>query len=686
MRRILPALTIIALLGATYPLVRSAIAQVTPDQRKEIGDLRTELGKVAALIRDKKFDEAESILSQAEQQLRSIAAAAGIRRPTAARGTGPAHQTASRLAGAGHRPRGGTPPPASQLAGDVAHHQRRLPQLPRARTTPAWTAVDTFAGWKQGGRSGPLLAVGNANNSLLMARLRAPNQNQRMPQNANALPNNDIQTIATWINQGAKFDGDAEDTMLADLTAAADNDPTVVIPRPKGDETVSFTRDIAPFMANLCGGCHSRQQMNGGLCMETFYDMMKGGDSGRVVLPGNRDGSRLYRLVGGLENPRMPQGQARITRKNYDDLTKWFDEGCVYDGEDPKTPLRQFVRTEAEMEADRFAAMSAEEMNAFRIDRTETQFKRALPNDSFNTIKGDQFYLIGNVSPDRLRQVDEWSQAHAANLTKSFSGGDGPIWRGRLAIFVVKDRFSYDEFNLVVNRAQRPQGDDRSVRSSPRPPETPTSCCSTSAMKQPVSRRHPRQSDRSLLRRTSSGRASSAGLVDSRRRPRTGRQGAPRRPVSASAPIARQAKRGGAQSPGGRLRQRHVFPRHDRPGRLFAGRLHARPGGTGAVRPVRESAGVGPGRRRRSPHRLQLRSPFARQRLRPQSQLMSASAKEPRFLQETGVLPHVVRARPPHGIPPRVTPALEGAWEGAWEGRRAGRAIRLKRSYRSCRF
>lgn len=460
MRRILPALTIFALLGATYPLVRSAIAQVTPDQRKELGDLRDELGKVPALIREKKFDEAEAILAQAEEQLESIATTAGVQTTDRTlQGIAPLikrHRDSLERAIA----RAGGTPAASgvSFAADVAPIINDACLNCHGANNPrANLRLDTFAGWKQGGRTGPLLAVGNANNSLLMARLRAPNQNQRMPQNANALPNDDIQTIATWINQGAKFDGDAEDTMLADLTAAAEDDPTVVIPKPTGDETVSFTRDIAPFMANLCGGCHSRQQMNGGLCMETFYDMMKGGDSGRVVLPGNRDGSRLYRLVGGLENPRMPQGQARITRKNYEDLTKWFDEGCVYDGEDPKTPLRQFVRTEAEMEADRFASMSAEEMNAFRIERTEGQFKRALPNDSFNSLKGDQFYLIGNVSPDRLRQVDEWSQDHAANLTRVLSGGEGPIWRGRLAIFVVKDRFSYDEFNLVINGREAPK-------------------------------------------------------------------------------------------------------------------------------------------------------------------------------------------------------------------------------------
>lgn len=460
MRRFLPALTVFALVASMYPLVQSARAEVTPEQRKELGDLRTELGKVTALIREKKFDEAEQILADAEQKLESIATAAGVQTTDRTMsGIAPLikrHRDSLEKAMA--RAGGGAASTGVSFSKDVAPIINDACLGCHGADNPrAGLRLDTFAGWKAGGRSGQLLVIGKPDNSLLIARLIAPNAADRMPRNADALPNDDIQTIAKWIDQGAKFDGKSEDTVLADLAAAADNDPTVVIPKPDGDETVSFTRDIAPFMANLCGGCHSRQQMNGGLCLETFYDMMKGGDSGRVVLPGNRDGSRLYRLVGGLENPRMPQGQARITRKNYDDLTKWFDEGCVYDGEDPKTPLRQFVRSEAEMEADRFASLSEEEMNAFRIERTDGQLKRALPNDASNSLKGEQFYLVGNVGAERLRQVDEWAQAHAAELKKIFSGGDGQLWRGRLAIFVLKDRFSYDEFNLTINGREAPK-------------------------------------------------------------------------------------------------------------------------------------------------------------------------------------------------------------------------------------
>lgn len=458
MRRRLLALSICVAVGVSYPVIESVRAEVTPEQRKELTELRSEVGKVAGLIRQKKYDEAESVLSKAEEELQSIATAAGVELTDRALSSVSAlvKRNRSALEKASGRAAGGMNEGVS-FAEDVAPIINDAclgchgPNNPRAGLR-----LDTFAGWKAGGRGGPLLTVGNANGSLLIRRLIAPNPNDRMPKNANALPNEDIQTIGQWIEQGAKFDGQSEDTVLADLSTRRD-DPNIVIPKPDGDETVSFTRDIAPFMANLCGGCHSRQRMSGGLCLESFYDMMQGGDSGEVVIPGDKENSRLYRLVGGLENPRMPQGQARITRKNYEDLTKWFEEGNVYDGEDPKTPLRQFVRSPEEIEAEKFASMSAEEMNALRIERTGSQFKKALPNDSSTTLESEQFYLVGNVGDERLKQVDAWAEEHIETLGKIFSGGDGPVWRGRLAIFVLKDRFSYDEFNLVINGREAPR-------------------------------------------------------------------------------------------------------------------------------------------------------------------------------------------------------------------------------------
>jgi len=63
----------------------------------------------------------------------------------------------------------------------------------------------------------------------------------------------------------------------------------------------------------------------------------------------------------------------------------------------------------------------------------------------------DQFLLLGNVEEKRLAQVQGWAHEQLEILQKAFDHQQKP-WRGRLAIFVLKDQFSYSEFNQVVER------------------------------------------------------------------------------------------------------------------------------------------------------------------------------------------------------------------------------------------
>ena len=188
--------------------------------------------------------------------------------------------------------------------------------------------------------------------------------------------------------------------------------------------------------------------------------MMKGGDSGHVVLPGEpRDKSRLFRLTGGLENPRMPNNnQTRITKQNYEDLKTWFDEGCVYDGVDPKTPLRSFVKSEAEMAQEKASQLSPAQFTEMRKEKTAAQIKLAIPKDPVTILESDELLVVGNASEARLKQVEDWSNQHIEALRKGFSAPTGQVWKGRLAVFVMKDRFSYEEFTQTVNGRPAAEG------------------------------------------------------------------------------------------------------------------------------------------------------------------------------------------------------------------------------------
>lgn len=438
-----------------------ATAELTKESRAEIAEVTRSLSPVAGHVRKKEFDEADKLIKAAEEKLTAIATAAAVKEDD--RAFNPARialqKAKNTLSLAKDKASGKKPekPKPVSFALEVApivsarclgcHGQNN----PRANLR-----LDTFAYWRRGGRRGPILAPGNPRGSLLLGRIMAPNEQARMPQGEDPLPADEINTIALWITQGARFDGHSETATLDEVSSnvALRN---FDYPKPKGTETVSFTRDIAPFMANLCGGCHSAQRKSGGLSLVSYFDMMQGGESGEVVIPGDKDQSRLFRLVGGLENPRMPANQARITRKNYDDLKKWFEEGNTFDGQNPRTPLRTYVRSDEDVAREKFAKMTPEERKKLREDRTAELWKKALSKEKMNTVEDAEFLVVGNVAPDRLTEVQTWGTTQLENLKKGFRPVDAPAWKGRLTIFVIKDRFGYDEFNLTNNSRQAPK-------------------------------------------------------------------------------------------------------------------------------------------------------------------------------------------------------------------------------------
>ncbi len=432
----------------------SVNAELTTAQRREIASLKKKVSRVGALIRSKRLDDAKKVVETAEKAINEIIEAAGIERDDRALKSILAdikrHQeTFSKPTGS--KPSAG----ASKVhfLDDVAPLIDSKCLGCHGATNPrAGLRLDTLAGWRRGGRSGPLLRQGNAGRSTIIARLTAPAGQGRMPQRGEPLSREEIALVGNWINQGADVGNLNASMTLSDLIYEREKKTLMVeIPKPKGTETVSFTRDMAPWITNLCLNCHNSRNKSGGLSVETFYDLMKGGESGDVILPGDMENSRFFRLVGGLELPRMPQGQARITRKNYEDMKTWFREGNTFDGSDPRTNIRTYVQSTAEMAADEFRKKTNEEMLAHRRTRSLGQLKKSVPNDSQASLDTEHFLMVGNVNEARLQEVGGWAEEKLSELHKLF-GGSGQPWRGKLAIFVMKDRFSYDEFNEVVEQ------------------------------------------------------------------------------------------------------------------------------------------------------------------------------------------------------------------------------------------
>src|SRR5215831_19420012 len=94
---------------------------------------------------------------------------------------------------------------------------------------------------------------------------------------------------------------------------------------------VDFERDIAPIFKQRCEVCHGAKQQSGGLRLDERNPALAGGYSGPVIKPGDSAGSKLIRLVSGLQKGMiMPLAGPRLTSEQVGLLRAWIDQGASW--------------------------------------------------------------------------------------------------------------------------------------------------------------------------------------------------------------------------------------------------------------------------------------------------------------------------------------------------------------------
>ena len=89
-----------------------------------------------------------------------------------------------------------------------------------------------------------------------------------------------------------------------------------------------FSKDVAPILSANCLGCHNSSQKLGGLLLDSYDALNKGGAHGPVVVPGHADQSRLYLRITAKEQPQMPFGAKLMSAAEIETIRKWIDAGA----------------------------------------------------------------------------------------------------------------------------------------------------------------------------------------------------------------------------------------------------------------------------------------------------------------------------------------------------------------------
>jgi len=89
--------------------------------------------------------------------------------------------------------------------------------------------------------------------------------------------------------------------------------------------TISFSADVLPIINSRCINCHGGREIEEGLLMRTYDEIMAGSNNGAVIIPGDVEGSLLVELITKQE---MPKRGPKLTPVQVQMIADWVAAGA----------------------------------------------------------------------------------------------------------------------------------------------------------------------------------------------------------------------------------------------------------------------------------------------------------------------------------------------------------------------
>ncbi|MEQ9411706.1 MAG: PSD1 and planctomycete cytochrome C domain-containing protein [Fuerstiella sp.] len=103
------------------------------------------------------------------------------------------------------------------------------------------------------------------------------------------------------------------------------------------EQLAFFEREVRPLLVEHCYSCHSvkAKKLQAGLLMDSRAALLKGGESGEAIVPGDADASLLIEAVR-YESYEMPP-KGRLSEKHIETLERWVEMGAPWPQEEAPT-------------------------------------------------------------------------------------------------------------------------------------------------------------------------------------------------------------------------------------------------------------------------------------------------------------------------------------------------------------
>lgn len=150
------------------------------------------------------------------------------------------------------------------------------------------------------------------------------------------------------------------------------------------DQLDFFEKKIRPVLADACYKCHSEdsEKVKGGLVVDSKQGLLKGGDSGAAVVPGDLNKSLLIQAVRWEDKDLQMPPKEKLSDEAIADLEKWVKMGAP----DPREGAAPLAKTEIDIE-------KAREFWAYQLPKAVVPPKSR--NDGWARTEIDKFIVAG---------------------------------------------------------------------------------------------------------------------------------------------------------------------------------------------------------------------------------------------------------------------------------------------------
>jgi mono/diheme cytochrome c family protein len=457
-------------IAAVILLATETIAAPTPEQANLAKSVSTRLKKAGNLYRARKITDSAEALREAQSAFDELletgdpAEVALLARPLRANLEkalqllsleGQKFDALPSLPEAGAKP-GAKPAVRGSAADGISFVKQIAPLLIgkcggcHVNQAKGGFSMASFAALMKGSKEGgTVVQPGSGDGSRIVEVIASGD----MPRGGGKVSPADLALLSKWIDEGAKFDGNAPDAMLTSLAAAKPDKPAelVKVAQATGKEDVLFARDIGPVLVSNCLGCHGNNNPRGDLSMATFNGILKGGENGSILVPGKPAESLIVQKLRGQAGARMPLNRPALDEATIAKFEKWIAGGAKFDGPDMTMPTADVVQL-------LFAARSThEELSAERAKIAQRTWKLTLPDSKANQHESDNLLVMGNLPVEVLVEVAKAAEDLLPRIGKMLGApADKPLIKGRLTLFVFNKRYDYGEIGTMVEQRELP--------------------------------------------------------------------------------------------------------------------------------------------------------------------------------------------------------------------------------------